>query len=262
MPDLVEVYQKAKLNTSNFEMNVDIVFVIDATLSMQKLIDKVKDSALTFHEKLTSYISELTGRKIRNLRIKVIWFRDFYFDGQFAYGESEFFVLPEEQQGFFDFVSGIQENGGYDDPESSLEALTLAMRSDFTQAGIKKRHVVVLFTDSSAHAFEDYDEMCEKAAVEQGCQPEMYPEDMPQNISQFYRAWQGFAEEQHFFAKNGKSTMLDPKDRRLVLFAPDLYPWKGMENELEHTIRKTIKAQNGGADIDLVEIFAMIANSL
>lgn len=39
--------------------------------------------------------------------------------------------------------NGIHEAGGGDDPESGLEALTMAMRSDFVQEGAK--NVILLF---------------------------------------------------------------------------------------------------------------------
>lgn len=117
--------------------NVDIVFVIDATRSMKTTIDMVKESALSFQDKLYDFMDE-AKRSINNLRIKVVWFRDFYYDGNYAYDESKFFELPEEKEEFRDFVNGIHEAGGGDDPESGLEALTMAMRSDFVQEGEKK----------------------------------------------------------------------------------------------------------------------------
>ena len=131
---------------------MDIVFVIDATRSMEPLIEKVKNATLVFHDGLAEALRE-NKRIIRNLRARVIWFRDFYFDGKYAYGESPFFLLPEEKEAFHDFVASIEAKGGYDAPESALEALTLAMRSDFVQEGDKKRHVIVLFTDEEAHSF-------------------------------------------------------------------------------------------------------------
>lgn len=122
--------------------NVDIVFVIDATRSMRTTIDMVKESALSFQDKLYDFMDE-AKRSINNLRIKVVWFRDFYYDGNYAYDESKFFELPEEKEEFRDFVNGIHEAGGGDDPESGLEALTMAMRSDFVQEGAK--NVILLF---------------------------------------------------------------------------------------------------------------------
>ena len=55
--------------------NVDIVFVIDATRSMRTTIDMVKESALSFQDKLYDFMDE-AKRSINNLRIKVVWFRD------------------------------------------------------------------------------------------------------------------------------------------------------------------------------------------
>ena len=243
------------------DTNVDIVFVIDATRSMQTTIDMVKNSALSFHENLNECLKN-AGRIIKKLRIKVIWFRDFYYDGKYAYGESPFFELPDEQQAFHDFVSEIKEAGGGDDPESSLEALTMAMRSDFVQDGEKKRHIIVLFTDSEAHAFEDYDKLVEEAA-KKGCQPEMYPENMPKSLAELYNAWQGNAEEQEALGGDGSSEVkLDKNGRRLVLFAPNAYPWSDMEVELEYTIRKPIEAGEGGAELDMGDVYSMIAYSL
>lgn len=41
-----------------------------------------------------------------------------------------------------------------DEPESGLEALALAMGSDWETSGTSKRHAIVLFTDASAHPLE------------------------------------------------------------------------------------------------------------
>lgn len=140
------------LGASNVDIdtNVDIVFAIDATESMQPLIDKVKSLTLSFREELEKGLKE-NRRIIKNLRIKVIVFRDYYVDDKYAMEESQFFILPEEKQEFYNFVSQIKAGGGGDEPESGLEALALALRSDFVKDGDKKRHVIVLFTDASAH---------------------------------------------------------------------------------------------------------------
>lgn len=260
MADMRDMLGSMGATEEGIDTNVDIVFVIDATRSMQTTIDMVKASALSFQENLSECL-ENAGRIVKNLRIKVIWFRDFYYDGKYAYGESKFFELPEEKEDFHDFVTGIDEAGGGDEPESALEALTLAMRSDFVQEGVKKRHIIVLFTDAEAHAFEDYDRLVEEAA-KKGCKPEIYPENMPNNLSEFYNAWQGNAMNQNTLGSEGGSTKLDPSGRRLVLFAPNAYPWIDMEVELEYTIRKPIEAGEGGAEIDMSEVYSMIAYSL
>ena len=260
MADMQDMLGSMGEAEEGIDTNVDIVFVIDATRSMQTTIDMVKASALSFQENLNDCLKD-AGRIVKNLRIKVVWFRDFYYDGKYAYGESKFFELPEEKEDFHDFVTGINEAGGGDEPESALEALTLAMRSDFVQEGEKKRHIIVLFTDAEAHAFEDYDRLVEEAA-KKGCKPEMYPENMPKDLSEFYNAWQGNSMNQDALGSEGEATKLDPSGRRLVLFAPNAYPWTDMEVELEYTIRKPIEAGEGGAELDMGEVYSMIAYSL
>ncbi len=260
MTDMQDMLGSMGVAEEGIDTNVDIVFVIDATRSMQTTIDMVKDAALSFHENLNSCLKD-AGRIIKNLRIKVVWFRDFYYDGKYAYEESKFFELPEEQEEFHDFVKNINEAGGGDEPESALEALTLAMRSDFVQEGEKKRHIIVLFTDAEAHAFEDYDRLVEEAA-EKGCKPELYPENMPKDLTEFYNAWQGNSESQDALGCEGGTTKLDANGRRLVLFAPNAYPWTDMEVELENTIRKPIEEGKGGTELDMGEVYSMIAYSL
>lgn len=230
------------------DTNVDIVFAIDGTGSMQPLIDKVKSLTLTFRNALEAGLAE-KKRKIHNLRIKVIVFRDYYIDGNDALVESRFFILPEESQAFHDFVANIWAGGGGDEPESGLEALALALRSDFVQEGTKKRHVIVLFTDASAHPYEQ-----QRNGI-----PDNYPANMFQNIQELYQAW---GSGQDYLGRTGQSTQMNKEAKRLVLFAPSVYPWNELEVDLENVIRKDMDKGNGGQDLDLTDVIALVANSI
>ena len=256
MADMQDMFGSMGMGEEGIATNVDIVFVIDATKSMKTTIDMVKESALSFHDKLYEFMDK-AWRSINNLRIKVVWFRDFYYDGNYAYDESKFFELPEESEDFRDFVNGIHEAGGGDDPESGLEALTMAMRSDFVQEGERKRHIIVLFTDAAAHPFEDYDKLTAEAA-KKGCKPTMYPENMPKNIGEFYNAWEGNAMNQDALDSDGETTKLDATGRRLVLFAPNDYPWSDMEVELSYVIRRDLEAGKGGGELDMDDVYSFI----
>lgn len=236
-------------NNLVIDTNVDIVFVIDATESMQPLIDKVKSLTLSFREELERGL-EKNKRRINNLRIKVIVFRDYYVDDQYAMEESRFFILPEEKGNFYDFVSKIRAGGGGDEPESGLEALTLALRSDFVKYGEKKRHVIVLFTDASAHELEQ----------QQYGVPRNYPAKMFRNLNDLYQTW-GTGQDA-LGASSGYDTRMLKDAKRLVLFAPNLYPWNEMELELENTIRKDMDKGSGGRDLDLDDVIALISNSI
>ena len=141
-----------------------------------------------------------------------------------------------------------------------LEALTLAMRSDFVQEGDKKRHVIVLFTDEEAHSFEDREALTEEAA-KLGCTPELYPENMPEDYKELANAWAGNEETQTALGVDGQ-TKLDRSGRRLVIFAPDAYPWTDMEMEWENVIRVSMEQGGSGEDLDMADVYSMIAHSL
>lgn len=231
------------------DTNVDIVFAIDATESMQPLIDKVKSLTLSFREELKKGL-EKNKRRINNLRIKVIVFRDYYVDDKYAMDESRFFILPEENRDFQDYISGIRAGGGGDEPESGLEALALALRSNFVKEGSKKRHIIVLFTDAPAHKFEQ-----QKDGV-----PANYPAKMYRNLGDLYQTW-GTGQDALGVSSDFPAQM--SKDaKRMVLFAPSLYPWNEIELDLENVIRKNMDKGSGGRDLDLDDVIALISNSI
>lgn len=232
------------------ETNVDIVFVIDATESMQPLIDKVKQLTLSFRPELEKGLAE-NKRVIKNLRTKVIVFRDYYVDDKYALEESPFYNLPEENDAFSRYVSNIRAGGGGDEPESGLEALAMAMRSDFVKEGDKRRHIIILFTDAPAHTFEQqFDGI-----------PDNYPDHMFRNLGELYMAW-GNGQEMLGGSQSVSTTRMERDAERLVLFAPSAYPWDDIEVDLETVLRKELNKGNGGADMDLSDVITLLSSSV
>ena len=115
---------------AEIETNVDIVFVIDVTKSMERMIDIIQTAAISFLDEFFEKMNSMK-RRVENLRVKVISFRDFYYDGNHAYNESKFFTMPNEKMDLKEYLNEIYADGGGDDPESGLEALAMAMKSDF-----------------------------------------------------------------------------------------------------------------------------------
>ncbi len=234
---------------------VDIIFAIDSTGSMMPIIDVVKHISLTFHKDIEPYLKD-KGRVIETLRIKVISFRDFYYDGDEAYKESKWFNLPEEVDEFNMFVNGIEAKGGGDDPETSLEALTLAMRNEWNMDGEKKRHVIVLFTDNEAHKFESHDALVKDAEL-RGCKVTSYPDNMPSNLTEFYNEW-----SKGSLAQDSEEARAAYNAKRLCLFTPSVYPWCEIEADLENTIRKSIDVDKGGAELTIEDVYKLIAETM
>ena len=112
------------------ETDVDMVFCIDVTGSMGPFLDSVKSMVQNLYDDL---VRELAGRSrlSRNFRAKIIAFRDYYADGEeYAMNESRFYNLtdPDDNLEFCEYVAGLKQGGGGDEPENALEALALAMK--------------------------------------------------------------------------------------------------------------------------------------
>jgi hypothetical protein len=215
---------------------IDLVICIDATGSMQPVIEEVKASALTFHQKLQAKMAKMS-KQVHQLRIKVIVFRDYWEDAPDKVMVcSEFFKLPEEASAFSSFVNGIYADGGGDEPENALEALTLAIRSpwDKTQNFGKKRYVILMCTDASAHPLEKLPK------------PSNYPTNLPKTFDDLTDEWDALP--------------LDPK--RLVVFAPETPPWLQIEDHWENAFYFPSKAGKGLEESEIDEILEGLAGSI
>ena len=215
------------------DYNVDIVMCIDGTGSMIPFMDKVKENALSFYGK---FVEEMEKQKksVEQLRIKVIVFRDFESDSE-PLLQSKFFELDDEKAEFSDFVNSIVADGGGDPQENALEALALAMKSDWVRTGKKRRHVIMLYTDAPALAFED-------RASKPG-----YPSDMPKNLAELREWWEG--------------QEMELNSKRMLIFAPDANPWSDMI-DWSNTFHTTSKAGAGLDDTDINTCIHILVNSI
>ena len=189
---------------------IDIAMLIDATGSMSPIIQEVKRNAMEFCEKFHQQMED-NNKNVQELRIKVIPFRDYECDGNHAMAESQFFSLPEQNEAFHDYLNNIEAMGGGDEPENALEAMALAMRSDWTTKGSKRRHVILVFTDASAVPLKHPTRVTNS----------LYPDNMPNDLSELGDMWKGFSQE--------LGGMPDERSSRLVLFAPNVSPWCDMQ---------------------------------
>lgn len=215
---------------------VDLVMCIDATGSMGHLINEVKSAALSFYQKLEAKMQE-RQKKIDQLRAKVIVFRDYYADSpDMAMVCSNFFDLRTEASAFADFVSRIEAAGGGDEPENGLEALALALNSEWEKAQDfqRQRYVIVVWTDASAHE------------LEKGLKPSYYPQDIPKTLDDLADIWDDTSNTA----------------KRLLLFAPDAYPWSAIASSWDNTIQLPSSAGQGMEEYEMGEILDAVANSI
>lgn len=216
--------------------NIDIVFCIDGTGSMYCCIDNVKANAKRFYRDFADKMKK-NGSVIDLMRIKFIVFRDYKSDDD-AMVESPFFELPSDESDFVRYLDGIQANGGCGEDANGLEALYLAMKSDFT-TGPKDRQVIVLFADTSAIPLG-------KRRKYRG-----YPRDMVDDDG-LIETW---------LCTQDHPSKLRERNKRLVMFAPEGSCYEQMKKTYNRSVFTPVEIHGGLDDISFDEIMNIIAAS-
>jgi len=220
-------------------ISFDLVFCIDCTSSMQPLLNSAKEFSNNFYSAMAQHF-ENSNVSLNAFRVKIIGFRDFFVDGDDSFFASKFFDLPEESAGLKRVFDSLQAFGGGDEPESSLEALAEAIDSDWSEGTGRRRHVICLITDASGHPFE-------KASTNP---PPGYPQNMPKTLDELMVRWE---------------TTMDSKSKRMVIMAPETYPWSTLVPEqggIENAIHYPSKAGAGLSDSDFSQIVTLVASSI
>ena len=178
------------IEMENVDCEIDITMVIDNTGSMSSTMNMVKDNARNFCDDLKDAC--LTRhRNIKALHLQVISYGDL---NDCSFTKSKVYDLPEEEDAYKEFVTGLGMTGGGDRPESGLEALAMAIQTDWHKSKYRTRHVIVLYTDANAHPLDfKYSNM------------EYYPTDMPKDFGELTKMW----------------NKMDENAKRLLLFAPN-----------------------------------------
>lgn len=227
----------------SMDYTVDMVFCIDGTGSMEdvtgsqtKIINMVKQNAINFYSDFNNTMAG-KGKKVRQLRVRLVVFRDYMADGEYAMMVTDFFQLPQQAADFEACVNSIHADGGGDIPEDGLEALAYAIKSKWTDEGAKKRQVIVVWTDADAHALGF------------GSKSRFYPDGMPQELGELSDWWDD-------------PDLMRQNEKRLVLFAPDEGNWKYISDNWNLTWHIPSVAGNGLAERNYNEILNLIANSV
>lgn len=222
----------------SLDYRVDIALVIDATGSMGPVINAVKESALRLYQDLTEELTR-SNKMVDHLRIRVIEYRDFYADGHKAIRSSGFFELPSQSGELKAFVDGIVADGGGDEPENGLEAVALAIRSDWCKEGSKRRHVIVVWSDASVHPL-DMNSSVSHADIQDA---------LPRSFDELTDMWDG-------------QTGMNMSAKRILLFTPDSTGWSDIANHWENSIHYPSRAGEGLKEIDYKSILDLIAKSV
>lgn len=226
---------------SNYQItyNVDMVFCIDCTGSMGNIIEIVKNNALNFYQDVTG-VMEKKHKNISQLRVRIVAFRDYIADKDKAMMVTDFFKLPQEAEEFEKCVRSLTAEGGGDDPEDGLEALAYAIKSKWDTEGMKRRQVIVVWTDASTHQ------------LGYGKDSGFYPNGMAKDIKEL-SSWWGGVQQSGFVDNNAK---------RLLLFAPDAPDWNVISQNWDNVLHFPSEAGKGLENLEYEEIINTISNSI
>ncbi len=219
---------------------VDIVFVLDTTASMWPVLAQVKQHAMGFHEHLVATMST-KGKYVSKLRVRTIAYRDFLDFPDDALSVTPFWELPEQLDRFRGHVASLRADGGGDEPESGLEALAVAMMSPWERASDRCRQVIVVCTDASAHPLE-----AAAGSVIRG-----YPAGLPSSFDALTDAW-----------GDTSGTIVNYAAKRLLLYAPDVYPWNVISAYWDSVLHFPSRAGEGLTELDFSSVVHAIAGSV
>ena len=226
---------------SNYKVNygVDLVFCIDVTNSMDHILDTVKDNALRFYQDFKETMDK-KKKSVSELRIRIIAFRDYFYDKEQAMLVTDFFQFPEQAEDFRACLASIEADGGGDDEEDGLEALAYAMKSKWNTNTNKRRHVIVVWSDDGTHDLGF------------GKSADNYPTNMAADFDELTRWW------------GSKTTpgIMDESAKRLIIFAPNKRSWNTITDNWNNVIQYESEAGDGLAACDYEQILSAIGNSI
>ena len=158
---------------------VDLVVCLDVTGKQAPLLDEYKKGIKSLPIDIAMNMSA-DNKDIEQIRIKIISFRDYAFDDE-PMTESVFYSLPEQMNNFCSYVDSIEAKGGGDAFENVLEAIALAIQSDWTQGAQKCVQRIIVMTGSEPL------ELGERKDVSKT----PYPQNMPASIEELKKLWYG-----------------------------------------------------------------------
>lgn len=223
---------------SQITRNIDVVFCIDGTASMGPIMENVKENARRFYNEFVAEVTEL-GCDVGNVRVKLIIFRDYGVD-EVPMDVTDWYELPDDDDLFSDKLRLVTPTGGGDLPENGLEAIYLAMKSDFV-TGPMDRQAIVLITDADAL------EMDARRGTPK------YPADMGTQ-EELGMMWLGMVQDPNL--------KLQQHNKRLVMFAPAGSKYEAMSSILEGAIFQPVPPGKGLEGMDFKAIVRVLAASV
>ena len=228
--------------------NIDIVLCLDLTLL------GCVDFCKRFNNYLISDIEtalKCKNKNADNIRIKIIAFRDScYVEERPVIEESRFFNLSRkesmEQEYFSAWIRHLKHSKRIE-KSNALEGLALAINSEWTNEGDRLRHVIAMFTDAPAHKLE-----------EANTDNPSYPANMPTSLAELGDLWNNTSAD----GNQDSKTKLKQPAKRLIIFAPQEYPWPEIFEDWEQVVYNPAHPGEGLDDVTYEDIIESIVGSV
>ncbi len=227
---------------SNYKVTygVDLVFCIDATMSMDHIIETVKDNALNFYQDFKRTM-DAKNKPVIQLRVSIIAFRDYLADGSKAMMMTDFFTLPNDANLLRDAVKSVVPDGGGDDPEDGLEAVAYAIKkTQWSNVADRNRHVIVVWSDDGTHTLGF------------GKSSPYYPNGMAKDFDELSSWW----------GSKYAPGLMDEYAKRMVLFTPYNSGWKDIANNWNKVILEEVNGTEEMEQLDYSAILNTICNTI
>jgi hypothetical protein len=232
--------------SQGLEYNIDIVFCIDLSSGSSAELESLKDFVLRFPTDLIRR-HESQGKNLRNIRVRFILFPDV--SANHSHEFSYFLSLSSDKRSkqFQRFVQNLRSNKRQADAKEALHSLSNALHSDWTHHGERQRHIIVLATRVGLHE--------EFADVRSSDQKRFHEIDtLLKEITDY---WEGTTSN-----SRPRGAKLGQAARRLILFAPDVYPWQMLADTWAQALWLPTRNLSEFTPIELETVVEVLSNGV
>ena len=194
---------------------------------------------------------ECKNKSVNVLRIRIIGFKDINnIETLPLIEESRFFNLSQkksmEPEYFNAYIKRLNKVNRIK-ATNALEGLTFAIRSDWIQTGDRQRQIIGVFTDAPSHRLEDVNTSYPN-----------YPADMPTSLAELGDLWNNTSADGNQVSR----TKLKQPAKRLIIFAPQEYPWPELYEAWEQVVYNPAHPGEGLDDVTYEDIIESIVGSV
>lgn len=189
------------------DYNIDIILCIDVCSSLNEVIERFSKSFWNDYSEALNASSKI----VTSTRIKVITFGCALDDNNNVVNVSRWYNIsnqntfePEYFSARLKRIKCIQKTGA----SRALEALSIAIKQDWIQEGDRKRHIICMITNNQSLSLDNL--------TFDSNRNEIITSHSLEELSELWMA---------SYTQSDDKVLLHQSAKRLVIYAPQVYPW-------------------------------------